>query len=95
MIVILARIVAMAEITYQGDIKSIKTKLNTTQKLTIEERVTEDFDLIVNGVDAGLLLLGTSQPITSMSTCRDFLDATRERLATYNNPFYNSPSVTF
>ena len=94
-IVILARIFAIAEIAYQGNIKSIKTKLNTTQKLTIEERVIADFNLIVNGVDSGLLLPGTSQPITSMSTCRDFLDAMRERVATYNNPFYNSPAVTF
>jgi type II secretory pathway pseudopilin PulG len=94
-IAILASIASMAAIAYQGYIKSIKTKLSTTQKLTIEERVITDFDLIVNGVDAGLLLPGTSQPITSMSTCRDFLDATRERLATYNNPFDNSPAVTF
>lgn len=94
-IAILASIASMAAIAYQGYIKSIKTKLSTTQKLTIEERVITDFDLIVNGVDAGLLLPGTSQPITSMSTCRDFLDAMRERLATYNNPFDNSPAVTF
>ena len=92
---ILTSLAGMAAIAYQGYVKSVKTKLGTIQKLTIEERVTTDFDLIQTGVDAGLRVPGTGQPITSMSTCRDFLDAMRERLATYRNPFDGSPAVTF
>jgi hypothetical protein len=63
--------------------------------MTIEERVTTDFDLILKGVDAGLRVPGTGQPVTSMSTCREFLDAMSGRLATYRNPFDGSPTVTF
>ena len=92
---IMASLAGMAAIAYQGYVKSVKTKLGTTQKLTIEERVTTDFDLILNGVDAGLRVPGTGQPVTSMSTCRDFLEAMRDRLATYRNPFDGSPAVTF
>jgi type II secretory pathway pseudopilin PulG len=92
---ILTSLAAMAAIAYQGYVKSVKTKLGAIQKLTIEERVTTDFDLILQGVDTGLRVPGTGQPVTSMSTCRDFLDAMRERLATYRNPFDGSPAVTF
>lgn len=95
MFAVLASLAAMAAIAYQGYVKSVKTKFGTVQKLTIEERVVTDFDLIRNGVDTGLRVPGTGQPVTSMSTCRDFLDAMRERLAAYSNPFDGSPAVTF
>ena len=93
--VILLSLAAVAAIAYQGYVMSVKTKLSTTQKLTIEERVTTDFDLILNGVDTGLRVPGTNQPVTAMSTCREFLDAMRERLASYKSPFDGSPAVTF
>jgi hypothetical protein len=92
---ILASLAGMAAIAYQSYVKTVKTRLGAIQKLTIEELVTTDFDLILNGVDTGLRVPGTNQPVTSMSTCRDFLDAMRERLPTYRNPFDGSPAVTF
>ena len=70
MFAVLASLAAMAAIAYQGYVKSVKTKFGTVQKLTIEERVVTDFDLIRNGVDTGLRVPGTGQPVTSMSTCR-------------------------
>ena len=92
---ILASLAGMAAIAYQGYTKSVKTKLAAVQKLTLEERVDTDFHLILKGVDVGLRAPGTNQPITAMSTCRDFLDSMRERLAAYRNPFDGSPAVTF
>lgn len=92
---ILISLGAIAALAYQSYAKTVKTRLSAIQKMTIEDRVTTDFDLILRGVDVGLHLPGTSQPITSMSTCRDFLSAMRERLATYRNPFDGSPAVTF
>ena len=93
--VILLSLCAVGAIAYHGYMMSVKTKLSTTQKLTIEERVTTDFDLTLNGVDTGLRVPGTNQPITAMSTCREFLDAMRERLASCKSPFDGSAAVTF
>jgi hypothetical protein len=43
---IIASLAGMAAIAYQGYVKSVKTRLGAIQNLTIEERVTTDFDLI-------------------------------------------------
>ena len=72
-----------------------QTSFGAVQKLSIEEIVKRDFYLILDGVDVGLRKPGTNEPITTESNCRDFLDAMRERLASYRNPFDGSPAVTF
>ena len=94
-IVILGSLGAMAAIAYQTYVTSVKIDLSTNQMLTIEDRIKTDFELTLNGVDSGLRLPGTNQPITAMSTCRDFLAAMKVRLAPYKNPFDQSPAVTY
>jgi len=94
-IVIVLSLGAIAIVAYQGYVKSVNTKLGAVQKLTIEDRVERDLNLILNGADSGLRKPGTNEPITTGSTCREFLDAMRPRLAHYRNPFDGSPAVTF
>jgi len=94
-IVIIISLGALAAFAYQGYVKSVKTSFGAVQKLSIEEIVKRDFYLILDGVDVGLRTPGTNEPITTESSCRDFLDAMRERLASYRNPFDGSPAVTF
>ncbi|MGB2188302.1 MAG: hypothetical protein ACPH89_06315 [Candidatus Puniceispirillaceae bacterium] len=64
---ILISLGAIAALAYQSYAKTVKTRLSAIQKMTIEDRVTTDFDLILRGVDVGLHLPGTSQPITSLT----------------------------
>ena len=64
---ILISLGAIAALAYQSYAKTVKTRLSAIQKMTIEDRVTTDFDLILRGVDFGLHLPGTSQPITSLT----------------------------
>ena len=86
-IVILGSLAAMAALAYRDYMTSVKVTLSTNQMLTIEDRIKTDLDLTLNGVDTGLRLPGTNEPITAMSTCRDFLAAMKMRLAGYRNPF--------
>jgi len=94
-IVIVLSLGAFAIVAYQGYVKGVKTRLGAVQKLTIEDRVERDLNLILNGADSGLLKPGTNESITTESTCREFLDALRPRLGQYRNPFDGSPAVTF
>ena len=56
---ILISLGAIAALAYQSYAKTVKTRLSAIQKMTIEDRVTTDFDLILRGVDVGLHLPGT------------------------------------
>lgn len=94
-IVILGSLAAMAALAYRGYMTSVKVTLSTNQMLTIEDRIKTDFDLTLRGVDTGLRLPGTNQPITATSSCRDFIAAMKTRLAPYRNPFDRSPAVTY
>ena len=94
-IVILGSLGAMAALAYQSYMTTVKITLSTNQMLTIEDRIKTDFDLTLKGIDTGLRLPGTDQPITAMSTCRDFIAAMKVRLAPYRNPFDRSPAVTY
>jgi type II secretory pathway pseudopilin PulG len=90
-IVILGSLAAMAALAYRGYMTYVKVTLSTNQMLTIEDRIKTDFDLTLRGVDTGLRLPGTNQPITATSSCRDFIAAMKTRLAPYRNPFDSSP----
>jgi type II secretory pathway pseudopilin PulG len=94
-IVILGSLPAMAALAYRGYMTSVKVTLSTNQMLTIEDRIKTDLDLTLNGVDTGLRLPGTNEPITAMSTCRDFLAAIKVGLAGCRNPFDQSPAFTY
>lgn len=94
-IAILGSLAAMVALAYQTYLTTVKINVSTNQMLTIEDRIKTDFDLTLKGVDTGLRLPGTDQPITAMSTCRDFVAAMKVRLAPYKNPFDLSPAVTY
>ena len=79
-IVILASLGAMAALTYQTYMTSVKIDLSTNEMLTIEDRIKTNFELTLNGVDSGLRLPGSDQPITAKYPCRDFITAMKERL---------------
>ena len=94
-IAILISLGAIAALAYKTYMTSVKIDLSVNQMLRIEDRIKTDFELTLNGVDTGLRVPGADQPITSESTCRDFVTAIKERLKPYKNPFDRSPAVTY
>tara|TARA_X000000950_G_scaffold275196_1_gene361258 strand:- start:224 stop:802 length:579 start_codon:yes stop_codon:yes gene_type:complete len=62
--------------------------------MAIEDRIINDFDLILKGVDAGLRVPGTNLPVTAQSTCIDFVRAQQARHEAVRNPFDKSPTIT-
>ena len=94
-IAILISLGAIAALAYKTYMTSVKIDLSVNQMLRIEDRTKTDFELTLNGVDTGLRVPGADQPITSESTCRDFVTAIKERLKPYKNPFDRSPAVTY
>ena len=73
LLVVIVILGSLAALAYRSYMTSVKINLSTNQMLTIEDRIKTDFELTLNGVDSGLRLPGSDQPITAMSTCRDFL----------------------
>ena len=92
---ILISLAAIGVVTYRTTMHSIHVELSTNQEEEVVDHVARVTIAVKSGVESGLVAADGSSRINNDSTCSDYLQALKETMPDYRNPYDGSPAITF
>ena len=92
---ILISLAAIGVVTYRSTMHNIHVDLSINQEEEVVDHVARVKIAVKSGVESGLVATDGSSRINNNSTCAEYLQALKETMPDYRNPYDGSPAITF